>query len=112
MNGAVTGGTAIDRAAMESTMLGGANLLLAFLVGCLACFGLVFLLRSVLRRRAEGLHNKGGVALLCSLAVSAVVLWLLRPWISPSFPVNGFIEAGYIACVMNIPAAIALTWRR
>ncbi|MFC0409259.1 hypothetical protein [Roseomonas elaeocarpi] len=112
MNGVTTGDAPIDRAAIESSMLGGADLLLAFLVGCLACLALVFLLRSVLRRRAEGLHNKGGVALLLTLAVSAVVLWLLRPWISPSFPVNGFVEAGYIACVMNIPAAIALTWRR
>ena len=41
-----------------------------------------------------------------------LLLWLFRDRAPPNLPVNGLTEALYIACLLNIPAAILLTWRR
>ena len=53
-----------------------------------------------------------GVASIASLLVSGLLLWLFRDRAPPNLPVNGLTEALYIACLLNIPAAILLTWRR
>ena len=86
-------------------------LLAVILLACLGCMGLSYgLWRAVLRAGRPG--HPMAMALIASLLVSGLLLWLFRDRAPPNLPVNGLTEALYIACLLNIPAAILLTWRR
>ncbi|MFT8243334.1 hypothetical protein [Roseomonas sp. BN140053] len=76
----------------------------------LVCLGVSLLLRVLLRRYTDWRHP-GASGVLISLAATAVLIFALRDYGPPSFPVNGPIEAFYIAILFHIPPVAWLTWR-